>query len=71
MLYAEVISFFVTRKCQKIQKSSDLLNDLRNFKEFFRRFLTYNNIKSDKKPRLHHLSRRYIVGKMTEEREGG
>ena len=51
LLHSEVISFFVTRECQKIRKinqnkwcnwrgkSSYLLNDLRNFKKIFRKDL--------------------------------
>ena len=63
---------FVTRKCQKIRKinensqywlrkSSYLLNDLRNFNEIFRKDVTYDNIKSHKKPVLHPLSRRFFL----------
>ena len=57
LIYVPVISFFVTRKCQKTQKidenssygtrkSSYLLNDLRNFNKIFRKDVTYDNIKS-------------------------
>ena len=45
----------------------NLLNDWRNFNEIFRKDVTYDDIKSHKKPRLHPLSRRYIFGKTTEE----
>ena len=52
----DAISFFVIRKCQKIQKtdekssywrrkSSSLLNNLRNFNDIFRKDVTYDNIK--------------------------
>ena len=44
------------------RKSSYLLNDLRNFNDIFRIDVTYDNIKSRKKPGLHRLSRRYIFG---------
>ena len=68
LLHSEVISFFVTRECQKIRKinqnkwcnwrgkSSYLLNDLRNFKEIFRKDVTRDNIKSHRKPELQPLS---------------
>ena len=68
LLYADVISFFVTSQCQKIRaiyenssywqrKSAYLLNELRNFYEILRKDVTYNNIKSHKKPGIHPLSR--------------
>ena len=41
-----------------------LLNLLRNFKEIFRKDVTYDNIKSSK-PRFKPLLRRYIFGKIT------
>ena len=50
------------------RKSSYLLNDLGNFKEFFRKDVTHDNIKNHKKARLHHLSRTYIFGKNTRKR---
>ena len=76
MLDADVISFFVTRKCQKIQKidenslfwrrkSSYLLNNLRHWNEFFRKYVTDENIKNRKKAGLHSLSEIYIFGKIT------
>ena len=34
-----------------------------NFNGIFRKDVTYDNIKSHKKPGLHPLSRRYIFGK--------
>ena len=37
------------------------LLDLRNFNEIFRKDVTYDNIKSHKKPGIHPLSRRYIL----------
>ena len=87
LLHSEVISFFVTRECQKIRKinqnkwcnwrgkSSYLLNDLRNFKEIFRKDVTRDNIKSHRKPELqplslflslslsHSFSEKFILGK--------
>ena len=71
LLFADVISLFRTRKCQKIReidensqyswrKSSFLSNDLRNFHEIFKKDVTYDNTKSHKKPGLDTLSRRYI-----------
>ena len=56
----DVISIFVTRKCQKIQivdenswqwrgKSWYLLNDLKNFNEIFRKDVTYDNVKMSQK----------------------
>ena len=74
LLQAEVISLFVTRKCQKKKKSMKidkyrqrnwqrnslyLLNDLRNCNKIFRKDVTYDNAKSHKKPRFHPLFRRY------------
>ena len=38
---------------------------MRNFKEIFRKDVTYDNIKSHKKPGLNPLSRSYIFGKTT------
>ena len=38
------------------------MNDLRNFNELFRKDMTYDNIKSHKKPRLHPLFEIYIFG---------
>ena len=60
LLYAGVISFFSTRKCQKFRKinennyywwkiSSYLLNDFRKFNEIFRKDVAYDNIESHKK----------------------
>ena len=48
-------------------KSSYLLNNLRNFNEVFRKGVTYDNIKSYKKPEFHPLFIRYIFGKTTRE----
>ena len=39
------------------------LHDLSNFKEIFKKDVTYDNIKSHEKPVLHPLSRRYILAK--------
>ena len=72
MLYADVISFFVTRKIKKIwkidennqcwrKKSSYLLNDLRNFNETFRKYVSYDNIKCHKKAGLQPLSGKHII----------
>ena len=55
MLYADVISLYVTRKYQQTQiidengkywqrKSSYLLKDIRNFDEIFRKDVIYENI---------------------------
>ena len=70
--YTDVISFFKTRKCQKVNNkkkekrwSSFFLKNLRNFNEIFRKDVTYGNIKIHKKSGLHLLSRRYIFGKAT------
>ena len=40
---------------------SNLLNDLRNFNELFRKDVTYNDIKSHKKPGFHPPFRRYLT----------
>ena len=42
------------------RNSSFLLSDLRNFNEIFRKDVTYDNIKSHKKPGFHPLFSRYI-----------
>ena len=42
------------------EKSSYLVNDLRNFNEIFRKNVTRGNIKSHKKTGLHPLFRRNI-----------
>ena len=66
MLYADVISFFITKKCQKIQKidKKQLLlmekilissERLEEFKRIFRKDVTYDNIKSHKKPGFQYL----------------
>ena len=72
LLFAVVINFFVTRKCQKIQKVDEnrrksfyLPNDLRDFNEIFRKDVTYDNVKSYKKVALHPVSKRCIFGKAT------
>ena len=41
-------------------------NELRNFKEFFRKDMAFNNIKSHKKAVFYPLSRRRIFGKTAE-----
>ena len=43
-----------------------VLQELRNFKEFFRKDMAFNDIKSHKKPGFYPLSRRYIFGKTAE-----
>ena len=43
----------------------EILNDLRNFNEIFRKDVPCDNIKSHKKPRFQPLFRRYIYGKTT------
>ena len=48
------------------EENLHLLNDLRNFNEFFRKNVIYDNIKSHKKTGLHPLSRKYSYGKTTE-----
>ena len=69
-----MISCLATRKCQKIQKnyensqyqwskSQHLLNDLKNFNKNFIKDVSYDNIKSHKKPGLPPLIRRYIFEK--------
>ena len=45
--------------------SLNLLNELGSFNEGFRKVVTYDNIKSYKKPSLHPFSRRCIFGKTT------
>ena len=42
------------------RNSSYLLNSLRNFYENLRKDVTYDNLKSRKKPGFHPLFRRYI-----------
>ena len=44
---------------------------MRNFNEIFRKDVTYDNVKSHKKPGLHPVSRRYIFGKATRGGGGG
>ena len=64
----DAISFFVTRKCQKFEKLTQIVNieekksscfisseRWRNFNEIFRKDVTYDNIKSCKKVGLHPL----------------
>ena len=77
LLYADVISLFLTKKCQQKEidendwywrrKASYILNDLRRFNKIFRKVLAYDNIKSHKKPGIHPLSRKCIFGKTTGE----
>ena len=47
-------------------KSSCLLNDLRNFNNIFTKDVTYNLIKSHKKPAFHPHFRRCIFEKTTD-----
>ena len=44
---------------------------MRNFNEIFRKDAAFDNIKSQRKPGLHPLSRRYIFGKTTGGVKGG
>ena len=48
-----------------------LLHDLRNFNEIFRKDVTYDNIKSYKKPEFHLLFRSCIFRKTTGDGKGG
>ena len=48
------------------KESLQVLQELRKFKEFFRKDMAFNNIKSHKKPGFYPLSRRYIFGKTAE-----
>ena len=41
----------------------DLLNNLWNFNEIFRKDVAYDNIKSHKKPGIHYLLSRYFLKK--------
>ena len=43
---------------------------LEDFKELFKKDVTYDNIESHKKPGFHHLFRRYIFRKTTGEGVG-
>ena len=45
------------------------MNDLRNFSDIFRKNVSYDNIKSQKKSSPHPLSRKYICGKTTGENQ--
>ena len=77
LFYADVISFFVTRKSQQIgkidanrwkwliltEKVFIFLNDTRNSNEVFKKDVTYDNIKSHKKSWFYPLFRRYIFRK--------
>ena len=45
------------------RENLQVLRDLRNFKEIFRKDIAYNDIKSHKKPGFLPLLRRYIFGK--------
>ena len=75
LLYADIISFFATGKCQKIRiinknsycwrrKSSYLLNNLRKLLNF-RKDSAHDNIKTHKKVEFHPLYRKHIFGKTT------
>ena len=44
------------------RENLQVLKDLRDFKEIFRKDLAYNDIKSHKKPGFLPLFRRYIFG---------
>lgn len=45
----------------------DVLYDLSNYNEIFRKHVSHDIIKSQKKPELHPLSKCHIFGKTTEE----
>ena len=47
------------------QRKSDFQNEVRNLNEIFRKDVTYDNIKSHKKPGFHPLFRGCIFGKTT------
>ena len=47
------------------QRKSYFQNEVRNLNEIFRKDLTYDNIKSHKKPGFHPLFRGCIFGKTT------
>ena len=68
-LYADVISFFITKRCQKVQTINENLqywrrkclyppNDIKNFNKILRKRVTYDNFKSHKKAGLQPLSRK-------------
>ena len=61
----EISKFEKLMKMVRRRKSSYLLNDLRNFNEIFRKDVTYDNIKSHKKPGLHPVPEKHIFGKIT------
>ena len=75
MLYADVISFSASRKCQNfqtiIENSEVLLNDFWNFSEIFRKDVAYDNIKINKKEGLQHLYRKPNFEKPTKKGERG
>ena len=45
------------------RKCSNLLNDLMNFNEIFRKDVAFDQIKCHKKPGFHPFSRKHIIGK--------
>ena len=45
------------------KKPSYLLNALKNFNKVFKKYVTYDNFKTHKKPGLHCFSRKYIFWK--------
>ena len=47
------------------EENLEELNKLRNFNEIFRKDVTYDDIKSNKKSGLNLLSRRHVFGKTT------
>ena len=72
LLYADVINFFVTRKCQKTRKIDENVNieqeNLHIFQTTWGTSMkfsgkTWLNIKIHEKTRLHPLSRKYKFGK--------
>ena len=46
----------------RVIRLEEHLNNLRNLNEIFRKDVTYDNIKSHKKPGFHPLFRRHILG---------
>ena len=42
------------------KKPSYLLNALKNFNKVFKKYVTYDNFKTHKKPGHHRFSRKYI-----------
>ena len=67
LVFVQQVNVIKSKNSMKIDEmaiidrnSSYLLNGLRNFNENLRKDVTYDNIKSRKKPGFHPLFRRYI-----------